>query len=285
MTQIKVGIFGDSFANAHHGHDDFPELSQAAWFKNLGSKYDVVSYGQSGASNYYSYKKFLAEQTKYDKIIFLVTYPGRHPASEINIPKESCFDFLGSGPGVDYENHKTIFASSAAGIQYLLKNFKFDTETKSKLKAFRDYYVFVANEEYDNKMTELLIQDIFRIRPDTIFINCAYKKFDVSQDELGKPLISEILGPTLDDFLDSMIRGIIKTKERLPHMLVSRYLEKRCVCHFTVETNLFLAECIRDSLESGVWNPSLSEKILHNNKGISYYYHTEKYWKSLLPGI
>lgn len=279
MNAIKVGIFGDSYANAEHGHENFPDMRHDAWFYKLDSIYEATSYGVSGASNYYSYQEFLKHNHKYDKNIFLITYPGRHPSSEIYLEKNPKFSFLGRGPGVDFEKGMRLFPSSATTSNYLIENaseYNIDSENLQKLHAIRDYYVFLENRDFDLIVTKFFIKSIKEIRPDTIFINLFYERFYKEPKNLwGMPLISEVTGPTFLEYSDAMMRGIVTNsnkKYEFPHQIASNYFEKKCVCHFSVETNLVLARHMNVALSTGKWDPVVPAEIFHANKGLEYYY-------------
>ena len=65
---IKVGIFGDSYADPiRHGHDNFRELDDIGWPNLLRNKYEVGLHAEPGSSIYYSYQEFLKHHEKYDK--------------------------------------------------------------------------------------------------------------------------------------------------------------------------------------------------------------------------
>lgn len=291
MSKITVGIFGDSYANAEHGHEDFPNMRDNAWFYHLGEEYEATSYGVGGASNYYSYAKFLEHHNKYDKNIFLITYPGRHPSSEIVIEKNPKFDYLGKGPGVDMEYGKVLFPSSAGTSDYLLTHaseYNFNSSTLRKLNAIRDYYMWLEHREYDQTVTELLIDHIKRIRPDTLFINLFYERFyKEPADKWGAPLVTSVTGPTFLNYLDSMVRGLDSnwSKQQFPHEVVSKYFEIRCTCHFSQEANLIIARDVRQALITGNWNPSIPNTIEHTNADLGYYYNLKNpIQKNDVPG-
>ena len=292
MSKIKIGIFGDSYANAEHGHEDYPNMQYDAWFYKLDNIYEATSYGVSGSSNYYSYQEFLKHNHKYDKNVFLITYPGRHPSSEIYLEKNTKFDFLGKGAGVDFEKGKRLFPSSATTANYLIVNasqYNIDTETLQKLHAIRDYYVFLENRDFDLTVTKLFINNIKQIRPDTIFVNLFYERFYTEPTNLwGMPLVPEVTGPTFLEYNDAMARGIVSTsnnKYKFPHQITSNYFEKRCVCHFSVETNLVVASHMSTALSTGHWNPVVSTEITHAVKGLEYYYHVRNPITNTLSGF
>ena len=70
---MKIAIFGDSFSDPTW----CKRTDYKAWPELLGEKYSIDNYSHSGSSMWWSYKKFLDNQSKYDKIIFTVTVPGR----------------------------------------------------------------------------------------------------------------------------------------------------------------------------------------------------------------
>lgn len=280
MNKITVGIFGDSYANAEHGHEEFPDMHKDAWFHYLGNNYVATSYGVGGASNFYSYKEFLNNHHKHNKNVFLISYPGRHPSSEIYLENNPKYNHLGKGPGVDTPQGKRLFPSSAATSDYLIKHSSEYNLTPSdlrKLHATRDYYLWLAHDEYDKTVTELLIKDIKTIRPDTIFINLFYERFNKDdKDNWGKSLIPSVTGPSFLQYLDAMIKGIDPTNSKeFPHEVVSKYFEKRCTCHFNKETNLVIADHVTHALNTGIWNPIVPNSIPSNNN-LSYYYYTDK---------
>ena len=137
---MKIGIFGDSFA------DD-----QSMWiehFKEVGPSWidylrdqniEIDNYAFAGSGLYYSYDKFISNFQKYDKIIFLVTSPGR-----ICLPDE---------------DGKYSHCFSVAKVEKDLATC-FDYNKKVRLNAVRDYFLYVKNEKFDNLVHDLLIENI-----------------------------------------------------------------------------------------------------------------------------
>ncbi len=75
---MKIGIFGCSFADVNSCH--YPELNKGQAWSDILSKtfnHDITNYAVSASSFYYSYQLFKKEYNKFDKIIFLGTWPGR----------------------------------------------------------------------------------------------------------------------------------------------------------------------------------------------------------------
>ena len=69
---IKIGIFGDSFASLK-----FEENTTPTWVDILSEKYDITNHAISGSTLYYSIEEIKKHHTHYDKIILVVTRPGR----------------------------------------------------------------------------------------------------------------------------------------------------------------------------------------------------------------
>jgi hypothetical protein len=80
---MRLGIFGDSYADAGHGSRDFQiEYKTDSWpgiLEASDSSHRVEFFAKSGTSHWYSYSKFIKNYHRYDKIIFVHTTPSRWP--------------------------------------------------------------------------------------------------------------------------------------------------------------------------------------------------------------
>jgi len=65
---MKIGVFGDSFADRVDRINNRPDESWMQCLENIG--HEVVSYGLAATSTYYSYKQFLKNYHKFENIIF-----------------------------------------------------------------------------------------------------------------------------------------------------------------------------------------------------------------------
>ena len=54
----SIGIFGDSFADPNHGHDEFPDMKYNGWMYHL-KNYVPEIHARGGTSVYSSFKNFL----------------------------------------------------------------------------------------------------------------------------------------------------------------------------------------------------------------------------------
>ena len=255
-----LGIFGDSFADPSHGHDGHPEDRQYGWPSLLSDSYNVEIFARGGSSLYYSYKLFLEHHHKFSKIIFAVSEPGRLSENRIkSTAGEGEFVFV---PSWQQANH------------WLENDIKHIDETEiDKLKAMRDFYLHVDYYESSRLFSELLVSRIREIRPDVLLLNSFYEH----DNGLDTPTIKSIFGPALLQYLDLTVRSLMKLDNTASHRNVGKLKEKRCVCHFSREVNQLLADSIRNSLDTKVWNPVIPIRIEHK-ESLNFYYDATKHW-------
>jgi hypothetical protein len=68
---MKIGVFGDSFADRNPYNPDSPFIEDESWIadmENAGHK--ITSYGKTGTSTWYSFEQFLAHHEQFDHVIF-----------------------------------------------------------------------------------------------------------------------------------------------------------------------------------------------------------------------
>lgn len=138
MSNKNVGVFGDSFTDT----DDTQPYTTWA------SRY--TSYGKNGSDIYYSYLQFLEHHEKHDKIIFAVT---------------------------DYNRHSRVYNDewkNFSDINTLEMRLKW-AETYEDKKVYETMfnlfkYLISNNNSRELNIAKVLINEIKRIRPDTLFI-------------------------------------------------------------------------------------------------------------------
>lgn len=255
-----LGIFGDSFADPSHGHDNYPEERQYGWPCLLSDSYDVEIFARGGSSLYYSYKLFLEHQHRFSKVIFAVSEPGR-----------LCENRIKSTLGED----EFVFVPSWQQANYWLENDikHIDKNEIDKLKAMRDFYLHVDYYESSTLFSELLVKRIRDIRPDVLLINSFYD----DSGGLARPTIKTIVGPALLQYLDLTVRSLIALDNAATHRYVDKLREKRCVCHLSREVNKLLADSIKTSLETKIWSPEIPIRIQHAET-LDFYYDLSKRW-------
>jgi hypothetical protein len=200
---MKIGIFGDSYADEDI-HNDIAKYP--SWVKLLRSNkhFEINSFGMSGTSLYYSYKQFLNNHKNFDKIIFVVTVPGR-----IMIPEYIAVP----------ENNELLRHINNAKIS--LEHFKKSTtlEFKNACIAAKMYYEYLFDLEKEELYHRLMVEEIKRIRSDVIIVYTA------------SPIIGEV---SLSEISKREITGA-----NLPIKLF--FSNDRRMCHLSKENNIRLA--------------------------------------------
>ena len=142
---MKVAIFGDSYGVV------LPEGNNTlSWVGIISDKFSVDNFSESSSSLYYSYRKFLESYKNYDKIIFLITNPGRIFLEKCNIRKHISHYDLAKYYRDRAETH----------------------EDKLILEAAKNYYLYVMNEEYDQCMHNLMVKNTKNLHPSILLIPC-----------------------------------------------------------------------------------------------------------------
>ena len=77
---MKIGIFGDSFADNKTGRE--PIYQETSWPSLLSNKFDVTNYSKAGSGLEYSLEQIFLHADKFDKIIFVSTSPQRMMINE-----------------------------------------------------------------------------------------------------------------------------------------------------------------------------------------------------------
>jgi hypothetical protein len=144
MNNLKLGIFGDSFASLfcrnHKRYATHPIM------KNLGkpwplllNNYDVTNYAASGSDLYFSYKLYKENKHKHEKNIFVITAPYRLSVNN-QITKE-----------IVHLHHSSIANS--------IKDRSTGYE-KELMDAVLKYYEYVIDYEKDLLFHNLMIEEL-----------------------------------------------------------------------------------------------------------------------------
>jgi hypothetical protein len=165
--KLKLGIFGDSYGCSGMIDNDIPEK---AWPEIIADTfiYEMENFSLGGSDLFFSYKKFIDNHNRFDKIIFLITSPNR-----IYIPNLNTFT-----------NASQVFAK-----ENLAKN-----QDKPYFKAVIDYYKYIHDEEKEMVFFELLLNNIASVRPDAILYPC----FDL-------PFLKDFSLSKITEFEDSVM--------------------------------------------------------------------------------
>lgn len=84
----KIAIFGDSYADGFETYKIFPENLPWVGYLKQNSKLEVKNFAVQGSSFDYSAKLFFENYKNFDKVIFVVTTPGRFFLSDPKVDKE-----------------------------------------------------------------------------------------------------------------------------------------------------------------------------------------------------
>lgn len=142
---MKIAIFGDSYGVSQHMWNN-----TLSWIDIISQNFLIDNFSESSSSLYYSYQKFLESYKNYDKIIFLVTNPGRIFLEKCNIRK--------------HISHYDL----AKYYRDLAETY----EDKLILEAAKDYYLHIVNENYDQCMHNLMVDRIKNLHPNVLLIPC-----------------------------------------------------------------------------------------------------------------
>jgi hypothetical protein len=156
---MKVAIFGDSFADEKIHKK---EAKYKSWVEILREKYypDLTCYGEAGSSLYFSYDKFIDNQSKYDKIIFITTTNGR-----ITIPNYIKFK----------EHDDAYLMYHLNGVETAESHFTrphiMTPEGIRATQAGIEYFKYLHDPIYDARMRSLMKDSIKNIRSDSILVD------------------------------------------------------------------------------------------------------------------
>lgn len=167
---MRIGIFGDSFADA--GNYNYKhELNQTlAWTEIISQQHETVNYAESGSCLLHSVDKFKRYHNEYDKIIFVVTGFDRF---EFN-------SYVGSICNDDFLLRKYMHCVNLPSVEFALEQIKESNVNpiiKSALEAAKNYYIYINDDNRNMYLHNLMLDDVRRTRPDTIFIPAFHHSF------------------------------------------------------------------------------------------------------------
>lgn len=252
---MRIGVYGDSFASSHTQSRDI------AWYnilKKLIPCEDVKSYGISGTSLWYSYKKFLETYQEFDTIVFLVTDPSRYTKT------------------VRDDNEQNRFYCNLTGVEIELKSTNLSQELKRTLENLRGWYIS-GDDEYNLQMSELMLRDMESKCKNIIFFPCFQNSMTKERIELCKlPNMSLKVKKSTVSFTVNLLDVLTKQAQLLgldSTTVVNERFE-RISCHMTEEFNNFFAKVIAKKILNNVWDWSNFDNVkLKNN--YNYYFNND----------
>jgi hypothetical protein len=131
-------------------------------------------------------------------------------------------------------------------------------ENLDTVRAFRDYYLYLQDDQTDQIYTTLMLEDILRKRPETIIIP-----------------IGRHWGTPVSDCWSYTELGIKSmTQGPVPKMFFNEYQELATACHYTPEINRLFADHVRSAIESGGWRDwgIQNMPLIPHSRPFEYYY-------------
>jgi hypothetical protein len=198
---MKVAIYGDSHAACIFERSINDDIS---YVEMLYHKYDIKNFGQGGSSLFYSYNLFLKTEKHFDKIIFLITTPGRIYLNPFDHP-------------TIHPNHLHITGINQAEWYTEI----YSDENKKVFQSVKDYILYVQNMQQEQMFHELMTQNIKRLRPDALIIETT--KFASGKDtDFNFWNIDEIAANIFAEFND--FRHCHMSKEK--HIILYEMIEE-----------------------------------------------------------
>jgi len=158
---MNIGLYGDSFGAGSMVYDPLcttPSVlgMQYHWSTLLQEELgcSLNNHAVSGSSIYFCFKEFLKTYHLNDRNIFLITFPGRYHTSLQFEGMHSRDNIVSLGHLESFSKHPTLTRN--------------DIEV---LNDLRGWYK-MASEDFDIEMSKLMLHEVMRLRPDTIFIPC-----------------------------------------------------------------------------------------------------------------
>lgn len=226
---IDVGLYGDSF-----GTGSLPKLPNGEyntgfnfhWSKLLEKEFNwnIDNYAVSGSSIFESYINFLDHHQKYEKNVFIVTFPGRYHAA------------------LNVKNYKNMLPDDVVHITnlahletwYDINRTYLKEEDHILLKNLKGWYI-MHDHKFEIAACKLMIENIKKIRSDTILLRVS--DFEIAENfplgEIYKQQC-ELLG------FD-------------PHKINLHENTALISGHFVPEINKLVADYIKDRIITGSW--------------------------------
>lgn len=233
---MKIGIFGDSFADDHNLWPNPYNGVGPSWIDYLRSKgHQVDNYAGGGSSLFYAYEKFLTTYQNYDKIVFAITNYNRYYVY------------------VDEVNANWF---NIGQVEQILNSCT-DKNKRNILESIRLYYAYIQDEEFQKFCHQLLIKDIKKTHDNCLLIPCFEDSLidrlmpliNISRHEANYWGLEEIL-PREEDVYDAR------------------------KCHMCEENNLVLGKSVEKWINTGIYE--LDERDFCNpTKNFEHYFRTD----------
>jgi hypothetical protein len=221
---MKIGIFGDSFADPRKLN---PSLT---WIEILAEKYDVTNHAIAGSNLYFSITEIKKYHTNYDKIIFVVTNPGRLKVATW-LP-------------LDIEQQFIV----PTMVKFLNK---FDLVHYQKLawEAAKQYYDYLQDINYDDYIHNLMLKDIKETVSNIILVPAFLDSWTNVNSAMVQITSKEnkFWGLCWED-------------------VIEKYKEDIRNCHMTAENNAIFASKVEEWLNNKPVHIDLNDFVINTKK-------------------
>jgi hypothetical protein len=214
---MKIGVFGDSFADRDNGMPDRKDESWMQCLENLG--HTIVSYGYGGTSTYWSFEQFSRNFRQFDHIIFCYSSQERIHTLPPNLES--------------FSSMKSVDELYASGRYQMLT-----TEEELNLNRILTGYLVAYNPSFN----VFVQQKIF----DEVNLLCArhnIKLINILPFEGNNHNFSLNLDTRHGDCLYNLLDIVYKEVGGLLKFRDPRF------CHLSTENNQVLANIVSESLQ------------------------------------
>lgn len=253
MNFKSIGIFGDSYGAASVDGDEI--LAQKGmehhWSTLLAKEHNsnVTNYSKSGSSIYFSYKNFIENHHKHDLNIFLITSHYRY-TKFVKLPSDNRERYIST--------HLIKYAREHWGELNL-------TDTDKEIVDMIDSWYKASDLEYIHDSNTLMILDVYRKRPDTLFIPCFIDDSDLK--------LYPMIGITADFCMSDLFyhqninlgidnNNVHSDYDENPELISG---------HLIPEYNKVAFELINNRLITGKWNWKIPKNISIQHRVEDYF--------------
>ena len=227
---MKIGIFGDSYGV---GFDK--EGETISWPAIVSKKYQTTNYAQRASNFFYSYDLLKNFGHKYDKIIFLITWPGR-----IRCQLEKL-------PNLNF----TCLEHAQSNCDFFTKTNQLNLAKVAQSAA--DYYKYFFNPNQEQLFNDMLYKKLIEEYKDNINVLFSFSESVSTRNKISLNEITEL------DYSYYNIEDSYFKYEDTRH------------CHLNNSNNKILAEKIIGWIETDQFDLDISD-FVEPTEPFEYYF-------------
>jgi hypothetical protein len=257
--ETTIGIFGDSFACRAWGND-----TGMSWPEILDKKhgyYRQSNFAEPGSSLFFSYNNFLKSLTEFDKVIFVVTSPGRFSLPpHIEVHKQ-------------WASRHIVPVSLEADFEGLDSIIKTTTNQEEKdlfmshrraLEAVENYFAYIYDDNQDVHNNIGLLQNLMAMRPDALIIPTVRNEV-AGMLGLPDPSIDKVKFPSV---LTDICQKEITVTGNDYYALAGSGRDRRH-CHMSETNNEIFADKIAEYIETGNFTLNADDFVYDKDLDVS----------------